>query len=142
MVHLCTFPSCQDMFIQNTTYYKVCRLDLMNIQDVYFLSLPVRSQTSNCLVPISFTTLKFGTYFAFQIDFLSQFFIIIKSPILNLGMFLCLSCFCLECASLALRAVSIFVCYNLLGWVLPSSEPKYLNLGCKKLEDVVNMGHI
>ena len=92
------------------------------------LSLPVRSEISNCLVHISFTTVKVGTYFASKVHF-CQNLIISKLPILNLGTLSCLSPFCLECASLVLRAVSMYVCHNLFRWVMPSSEPKYLILG-------------
>ena len=73
-----------------------------------FLSLPVSWETSNCLVPISLTTLKFGTCFASQVDFLSKCLIIIKSPILNLGTSLCLLCSCLEHASFVLRVVKMY----------------------------------
>ena len=96
-----------------------------------FCSLPIGSKTSNCLVPIGFTTQKLGTYFASQFDFLSKFLIKIKSPILNCGMLSCLSCFCLEHTFLVLSATSMYVCLSLLRWVMPLSEPKYLNFGCK-----------
>ena len=38
-----------------------------------FLSLPVRSETSSCLVPINLMTLKLGMYFASLFDFVSKF---------------------------------------------------------------------
>ena len=74
-----------------------------------FLSLPVGSETSNCLVPLSLSILKFGTYLASHFDLLSKFLIITRSLILNLGTSSCLSCFFLECASLVLRAASMYV---------------------------------
>ena len=27
----------------------------------------------------------------------------------------------------------MYACHNLLSWVMPSFEPKYLNLGCRKV---------
>ena len=51
-----------------------------------FHSLPIVLETSNGLVPISLTTLKLGTYFASQFDFLPNLLIILKSPIINWGM--------------------------------------------------------
>ena len=97
-----------------------------------FLSPPVGSETSNCFVPISFTILKFGAYFASYVDFFVKVFIITKSAILKLGTSLCFSHFSLEHASFVLRAVSMYVWGNFLRQVMPSCEPKYLNLGCKK----------
>ena len=96
-----------------------------------FCSLPVRSETSNYLVPISLTNQRLGTYLASHSIFF-KFLIIIKYPILNCNTSSCLSCFCLEHASLVLSAASMYVCLSLSRWVMPSSEPKYLNFGCKK----------
>ena len=97
-----------------------------------FLSLPVGSETSSCLVTINLMTLNFDMYFASQSDFSSKFLIIIKSPILYCGMSLYLSLFCLEHASFVLSAAYIYVCLSLSKWVMPSSEPRYLGFGCKK----------
>ena len=72
-----------------------------------FFNLPVGSEASSCLVPINLMILKLGMYFASQIDYLSKFLIIIKSPILYYGMSLYLSVFCLECASFILRAANM-----------------------------------
>ena len=48
-----------------------------------------------------------------QIDFLSKFLIMIKSPIYYLGKSSCLSHFCLEHASLVLSVSSMYVCCSL-----------------------------
>ena len=97
------------------------------------LSLPVRSDTSNCLMTISLTILKFGTYLVSHVNFLSKFVIIIKSPTLYWGTLLCLPHFCLEHSSWEFNTTIMYVWHNLLRLVMPSSKPKYLNLGCKKV---------
>ena len=51
-----------------------------------FHSLPVRSETSSCLVPINLMILKFGMYFASQFDIFSKFLITIKPLLLYCGM--------------------------------------------------------
>ena len=97
-----------------------------------FLSLPLGSETSSCLVPINLMILKFVMYLASQFNFLLKFLIIIKSPILHCGMSWYLSLFCLEHVSFVLRAANTYVFLSLPKWVMPLSEPKYLNFGCKK----------
>ena len=97
-----------------------------------FLSLPIWPETSSCLVHIKLMILKTGMYFACQNDFLSNFLITIKSPILYCGMLSYLCLFCLEHASFVLRADNMYVCLNLFSQVMPSSEPKDLSFGCKK----------
>ena len=51
-------------------------------QTFTFLILPMGFETSSCLEPIKHTTLKLGTNFASQVDFLLKFLIMTKSPIL------------------------------------------------------------
>ena len=64
-----------------------------------FLSFPVKSEMTSCLVPITLMNLKFDLYLASHFDFLSKFLIVIKSLILYCGMSFYLSVLCLECAS-------------------------------------------
>ena len=82
---------------------------LCTLQMFTFLSLSVRSETSICLVPIYLMILRFGMYFASQLDFLSEFLIIIMSSILYCGMSY-LSLFCLEHASFVIVNVDFSFC--------------------------------
>ena len=81
-----------------------------------FLSLPVGSENSHCLVPINLMILKYCMYFASKFDFLLKFLIIIKSFILYCGVSSYLSLFCLELASFVLSAANIHVCLSLLSF--------------------------
>ena len=47
---------------------------------------------------------------------------------------------CLEWACFVFKAADIYACPNLSRQILPSSEPRCLNLGCKNGE--ANKGHI
>ena len=106
-----------------------------------FLSLPVWSETSSCLVPINLMILKFGMYFTSQLIFFIEIISSMKSPILYCSMLLYLSLFCLEHASFVLRAADMYVYLNLSSWVMPLSEPKYLSF-VRKLHGEVDMGCI
>ena len=79
----------------NSDHRMLCTLQMFT-----FLSLPVGSETSSCLVPINLMTLKFGMYFVSQFDLLLKFLIIIKSLILYCCMSSYLSLICLEHAFL------------------------------------------
>ena len=105
---------------------------LCTLQIFTFWSLSVRSETSCCLVTINLMILKFGMYFASQFDFLSNFLIIIKSPILYCSMSSYLPLLYLEHAFFVLRAANKYVCLSLSKWVMPSSVPKFLRFGSKK----------
>ena len=97
-----------------------------------FLSLPVWSETSSCLVPINLMILKLGMYFLSQFNFYQNF-----KSLLSLLFYtvvchhICLL-FCLEDASFVLRAANMYVYLNLSSQVMPLSEPTYLSFCCKK----------
>ena len=62
------------LFIWNTTDYEICRQDILCMSDTFtFLSLPVRSEAFNCLVPINLTILKFATYLVSYVNFCQNF---------------------------------------------------------------------
>ena len=63
-----------------------------------------------------------------------------KILILYYGTSSYLSLFCLECAYFMLSAANMYVCLSLSKQVMPSSEPRYLNFGCKKVAKCSNYG--
>ena len=63
VTYVLAFPG-KNLFICQAAHCEFLWQYFVHITDVYFLSLPVGSETFSCLVPINHMTLKFGMYFA------------------------------------------------------------------------------